>query len=72
MKLGWKRLTKRVGIIDLHFHDPCREAISRFLERGLTVAEVALVIGHQDVRQLFRCTQLRVEAVATKLGQATA
>jgi integrase len=46
--LGWKRLTKRAGIADLHFHDLRHEAISRFFERGLSIPEVALISGHKD------------------------
>ena len=32
---AWKRLIKRSGLIDLHFHDLRHEAISRFIQRGL-------------------------------------
>jgi integrase len=38
---AWKRLIKRSGLIDLHFHDLRHEAISRFIERGLTIPEAA-------------------------------
>ena len=34
---AWKRLIKRSGLIDLHFHDLRHEAISRCIERGLTI-----------------------------------
>ncbi|MCP4316243.1 MAG: site-specific integrase [Hyphomicrobiales bacterium] len=64
---AWERLTKRAGINDLHFHDLRHEAISRFFEKGLSVAEVALISGHRDFRQLFRYTHLRAEDVAKKL-----
>jgi integrase len=64
---AWNRLTKRAGIADLHFHDLRHEAISRFFEKGLSVAEVALISGHRDFRQLFRYTHLRAEDVARKL-----
>lgn len=66
--LAWKRLTKRTGIEDLHFHDLRHEAVSRFFERGLTVPEVALISGHKDPRMLFRYTHLRAEDVARKLN----
>ena len=68
VKLAWKRLTKRAGIIDLHFHDLRHEAISRFFERGLSIPEVALISGHKDPRMLFRYTHLRAEDVARKLN----
>lgn len=67
VRLAWTRLTKRAGIEDLHFHDLRHEAISRLFERGLSIAEVALISGHRDVRQLFRYTHLRAEDVAKKL-----
>ena len=68
--LGWKRLTKRAGIMDLHFHDLRHEAISRFFERGLSIPEVALISGHKDPRMLFRYTHLRAEDIARKLNRA--
>ncbi len=71
VKLSWRRLTKRAGLEDLHFHDLRHEAISRFFERGLTVPEVALISGHKDARMLFRYTHLRAEDVARKLNGHT-
>ncbi len=66
-KLAWKRLIKRSGITDLHFHDLRHEAITRFFEMGLSVPEVALISGHKDYRMLARYTHLRPEDVASKL-----
>ena len=68
VKLAWKRLIKRAGIVDFHFHDLRHEAITRFFERGLTVPEVALISGHRDVRMLFRYTHLKAEDVAARLA----
>lgn len=70
-KLAWKRLIKRSGITDLHFHDLRHEAISRFFEMGLSVPEVALISGHKDYRMLARYTHLRAEDVASKLWAAS-
>ena len=67
VRQAWQRLTRRAGITNLHFHDLRHEAISRFFERGLSIAEVALISGHRDVRMLFRYTHLRAEDVAKKL-----
>ena len=67
LQQAWKRLTKRAGIDDLHFHDLRHEAISRFFEKGLSVPEVALISGHRDYRQLFRYTHLRAENLVEKL-----
>ena len=65
--MAWKRLIKRSGITDLHFHDLRHEAITRFFEMGLSVPEVALISGHKDYRMLARYTHLRAEDVASKL-----
>ena len=65
--MAWKRLIKRSGITDLHFHDLRHEAITRFFEVGLSVPEVALISGHKDYRMLARYTHLRPEDVANKL-----
>ena len=67
VRLAWERTTRRAEIADLHFHDLRHEAISRSFERGLSIAEVALISGHRDVRMLFRYTHLRAEDVAKKL-----
>jgi integrase len=66
-RLAWERLKARQSIYDLRFHDLRHEAISRFFERGLSIAEVALISGHKDPRMLFRYTHLRAEDVAKKL-----
>jgi integrase len=69
--LAWKRLTKRAGIEDLHFHDLRHEAVSRFFELGLTVPEVALISGHRDPRMLFRYTHLKAEDVGRRISHLT-
>ena len=66
-RMAWKRLVKRAGLKDLHFHDLRHEAISRFFEMGLSVPEVALISGHKDFRMLARYTHLRAEDVGAKL-----
>ena len=65
--MAWKRLIKRSGITDLHFHDLRHEAITRFFEMGLSVPEVAVISGHKDYRMLARYTHLRAEDIANKL-----
>ena len=67
VKLAWKRITQRAQVADLHLHDLRHEAISRFFEKGLNIAEVALISGHKDPRMLFRYTHLRAEELAKKL-----
>ena len=60
---AWKRLTKKLELEDLRFHDLRHEAISTFFEKGLSVAEVQVISGHRDVRQLFRYTHIRAEEI---------
>jgi integrase len=64
---SWKRLAKRAGLTNLHFHDLRHEAVTRLFEFGLSLPEVALVSGHQDPRMLFRYTHIKASDVAKKL-----
>ena len=54
LKLSWRRLVKRSQIKDLRFHDLRHEAISRLLEKGLTLPEAASVSGHRTASMLLR------------------
>jgi integrase len=63
---AWRRIKNKNGIENLRFHDLRHEAISRFFERGLSVAEVALMSGHRDVRQLFRYTHMQPRVLINK------
>ena len=67
IRLSWNKLRKRSGLQDIRFHDLRHEAISSFFERGLNIAEVALISGHKDPRMLMRYTHLRAEGIAKKL-----
>ena len=67
-RLAWDRLRTRAGISDLKFHDLRHEAISRFFEKGLSIAEVATISGHKDPKMLFRYTHLKASDIADKLG----
>ena len=67
-RLAWDRLRTRAGITDLRFHDLRHEAISRFFEKGLSIAEVAAISGHKDPRMLFRYTHLDAKLIAKKLN----
>ncbi len=68
LRRHWTRLLRACEITGLHFHDLRHEAISRHFERGLSVAEVSLISGHRDPRQLFRYVHPRPADVARKLG----
>jgi integrase len=67
LRNGWSRACRSVGIENLRFHDLRHEAISRFFERGLSLAEVCHISGHRDLRMLSRYTHLRATDIAAKL-----
>jgi len=64
---AWDRLVKRAGIEDLRFHDLRHEAVSRFFEMGLSVPEVALIIGHKDYRMLASYNHTDARYVLNKI-----
>lgn len=66
---SFERVTARLGISDLHFHDLRHEGISRLFERGLAIQEVALISGHQSRALLRRYTHPEAEQVARKLNK---
>ena len=68
LRLAWERARVKAGINDLRFHDLRHEAISRMLEDGLTVAEVAAVSGHRDYRTLFKYAHLDIKRITRKLN----
>lgn len=63
----FQRLTKKLGIKDLRFHDLRHEAISRLFEEDLAIPEVARVSGHKDWGELRRYVQLRPSHIVDKL-----
>jgi integrase len=67
LRLAWERLRRRAGVSGLRFHDLRHEAVSRFFEKGLNMAEVAAISGHRDPRMLMRYTHPKAEAIAAKL-----
>jgi len=58
------RMTAKLGIDDLRFHDLRHEAISRMFERGMRVEQVRVVSGHRTLDQLSRYVNLRAEDLA--------
>jgi integrase len=51
---SWQRFKRRVGLVDLRFHDLRHEAISRLFEKGLNHMEVASISGHKSMQILKR------------------
>jgi len=68
IKQAWRRLMIKLNIEDLRFHDLRHEAISRFFEIGLNLAEVMIISGHTDHRMLLRYTHLEAGNLVSKLG----
>jgi len=64
---AWKRLIKRSGINNLDFHDLRHKAISRFVERGLTIPEAASISGHKAQSMLLRYTHPNLDIVKQKV-----
>ena len=69
IQIKWQRLMKRYEIKDLHFHDLRHEAISKYLENGVSIQDVQVLSGHRDIRVLMRVyANLRPKEVASKLN----
>ncbi|MGX2041500.1 site-specific integrase [Methylocaldum sp. MU1018] len=67
----WTRLKKELGLEDFRFHDLRHEAVSRFVEAGLSDQEVAAISGHKSMQMLKRYTHLRAEDLVEKLERLT-
>lgn len=61
------RLQRGLDLVGLRFHDLRHEAISRFVEMGLSDQEVAAISGHKSMQMLRRYTHLRAEDLVTRL-----
>ena len=62
---AWRRIIRKANISDLRFHDLRHEAISRFFEMGMSIAEVRCISGHKDVRQLFNYTHIKADRIVS-------
>ena len=69
LKLSWRRLVRRAGLTNLGFHDLRHEAISGFLEKGLTLPEAASVSGHRTASMLLRYAHPDPQKVKEKMLQ---
>lgn len=63
----WADIKKKTGITDFKFHDLRHEAVSRFVESGLSDQEVSAISGHKSMQMLKRYTHLRAEDLVVKL-----
>lgn len=69
---AWLNIKASVGLKDLHFHDLRHEAVSRFVEGGLSDQEVAAISGHKSMQMLKRYTHLRSEDLVFRLDRIAA
>jgi integrase len=67
VRLAFERLRRRAGVQNITFHDLRHEAVSRFVERGLSLAQVQMISGHRDLRMLMRYTHLAVDDIVKTL-----
>lgn len=68
----WLDIKRSVGCSDFRFHDLRHEAVSRFVEAGLSDQEVAAISGHKSMQMLKRYTHLRAEDLVAKLDKLKA
>jgi integrase len=68
IRLAFEHLRIRAGLANFHFHDLRHEAVSRFFEKGLNIAEVGTISGHKELRMLQRYTHLRAADLVHKLN----
>ena len=66
----WLDIKSRMGLKDLRFHDLRHEAVSRFVEAGLSDQEVSAISGHKSMQMLKRYTHLRAEDLVGRLDGA--
>ena len=67
LQQAFRKLTTRLHIRNLRFHDLRHEAISSFFEIGLSVPEVQLISGHRTLDQLTRYSHSSLQNIQTKL-----
>jgi len=66
---AWLTIKAEHGLKDFRFHDLRHEAVSRFVEAGLSDQEVAAISGHKSMQMLRRYTHLRAEDLVGRLDR---
>ena len=64
----FRRATKAAGIVDLHFHNSRREALTQASKKLNNVAELARASGHRSLRSLMIYYEPDASELAAKLG----
>jgi integrase len=65
---AWKRMCRKAGIVNLHFHDLRHEATTRLSTKLPNILELSAVTGHKDLKMLKRYYHPKAEDIALKLG----
>jgi integrase len=67
----WKKVLRRAGIKDLHFHDLRRSANTRFIMAGLTVEERNIMLRHADksMNAIYIGRQFLLDQIQKKLDK---
>lgn len=65
---AWRRGCAKVNISGLRFHDLRREAVSRFLELGLSLSEASSISGHRTLSQLQVYIKHDTSRLISRLG----
>ena len=69
VRQSFTRLRLRAELPNIRFHDLRHEALSRYLENGVSIQDVQVLSGHKDVRVLMRVyANLRAKDIASKLN----
>lgn len=63
----WRKMTNEAGVVDLHFHDSRREAITR-LSKKFDVLELARIVGHKNINELLTYYAADMQELAKRLG----
>lgn len=66
---AWTDAKKAAALTDFRFHDLRYEAVSRWVEAGLSDQEVAAISGQKSMQMLKRNTHLRAEDLVGKLDK---
>lgn len=66
---AFRRVSRRAGLQDLHWHDLRHEATNRLAEKlGNDVMALSAITGHKTLQMLKRYTHLRAEDLARRLA----
>ena len=68
LRLSWDRLVLKADITGLRFHDLRHEAISRMVEKGLSVFQVSLITGHKNMAMVRRYAHLKPAIKPSLIG----